>query len=162
VNFDPSDDLSPIVEDMRVHTLQVIKAAVTHRLGAGVVDQLRLDVVRDMVQAKMSGDLVYALTAYLLTDHVGVYDRTIRESRTVHVPATWWQHWKQAHTTSWWAGWIATRWPPRLREHALEVTVEVHADFRKAFPEASIRYPEHLGRAVNIAMPRYDVRRREW
>jgi hypothetical protein len=113
-------------------TLQALRLSASHRTDFGryVLDSLK-------VNAEMTADaLVARLEGFALAHRIA--KRTVSDTAvlTVDVPTTWWQMWKKEHAETWWAGWIARRWPAVhrtiVRHETLTVTVDVHAIYTQA------------------------------
>lgn len=72
-------------------------------------------------------------------------------TRTVPVPATWWDHYKHAQAERWWLRALVRRRPPNMKTITLTATWENIA----AYPWMQLRtpVPEYLGAAVRLALP---------
>jgi hypothetical protein len=79
-----------------------MKVGMQTMVGATFLESMRLDVFEDVMQ-----DIVVRLRAEVLADKLP--PEWVHESRIARVPLSWWDHWKEEHQRSWWAGWFA-RW----------------------------------------------------
>lgn len=125
-------------------------------IGAYVRDSLRFDV------EEVRGELTARMFAYVLRESLPKEEQltettTVRATGEHVMPATWWQHWKLAHATRWWAAWFVRWRPPRLvtRKQFFQwlVTAEFDLEKRRWYPRADVRVTAKLGTPVTIAIP---------
>lgn len=86
---------------------------------------------------RVTGDLVCQLSKKVLTNTVAKSTYTMR----VPIPDTWVDHWLVAHQGKWYSRFFRK---PNFKDKTGVVTLsKAHR-----FPEATIRYPDHLGTVV--------------
>lgn len=117
------------------------KWVVTQHISAELLQNVELRVL----QNHMFDTLVLALQKQLLVDQFADGSYTAE----LAVPATWWQHWKEAHGRKWLGPWWMDRYPVQNTVRTAVVEVErLHA-----YPEPRIQFPE-FGRPVIIETPK--------
>lgn len=117
--------------------LEWLKWVSAQAVSRELMSDLRLTVMQD----HLFGSLLLRLEKQLLT-HTFAMDRYEAELR---VPASWWDHWKEAHGRKWLGPWWMRRYPVRTRNRTAYVEVKrMHS-----YPEAKIQVPE-FGRPVIV------------
>lgn len=122
----------PMTQALELHLKQV---GAQIRLGPYVVDQMRVEERMDHI----AHELAYAVRTYVQVQHIA--DNTY--THVEHFPATWWQHWKDAHNGRL-ARWLKKRKPVKYKDVTLRVDIESMA----AFPDSSIIVDPKLGRPM--------------
>lgn len=127
---------------------QSVSQELLNSFPSGIVDLKAecsndFDFMRDVMTVRLS--------AYVLKHDLGLH--SVNRAKTVHFPASPFQHWKQKHAESWWLRRFVTRWP--VREQHVKV------DFQEAWQEMAV-YPwqelmpardPRMGNAVRIVTP---------
>lgn len=132
------------LHDLESVYLAKVKRVVATHLGPSVASTLDVSLERTLV-----GTLAVRLTAEVLTDQLP--PKTVEQTRVVEfeTPATWWQHWKLDHATSWYAGWLVRRRPVRMRRENRALTLSVNLERFRHYPQSTVVVPEdQLGVAV--------------
>lgn len=139
------DAMAPSVEAL---TLERLKLGLQMRVGAHVLDSLRLERQQDMIY----NDLLYRLEASVLAEKLPPEKVERSKVVTLDFPASSWQHFKQEHSESWWLGWLVRRRP--IRYQALEQTATLTVDLERyrTFPQCNYVFPKGLGPYVNVAV----------
>lgn len=107
-------------------------------LGTFSWDMLSATIVEDALCATLD-ELCVRLETEMLCQSLDRKQRTV----TFSVPATWWQHLRQAMFPEWWL----RRYPVRLRLLSETVRYEI----LDSYPRANIAVPE-LGRAARMVL----------
>lgn len=128
----------PTTSEVLLHRMKV---GMQTRVGASFLDSMRLEVFHDYLD-----DIVLKLRAEVLADKLP--PDHVTESRTIKVPRSWWDHWKEEHQNSWWAGWFA-RWRG-YRTHVIRLSVSVDLQRFWAYPQANIALPPRMGDPVRM------------
>lgn len=105
-----------------------------HRRVYAMGRYTRESMQRDRTKDVVTGELVERVTALVLAKHI----RHGTDTQEVRYPATWWQHFKQAHFPDW----ALKRWP------VFNIVEQVHFDYDQyaLFPEADLPFwADHLG-----------------
>jgi hypothetical protein len=140
-----------VLHHLRVgSSVDVSKRALSHlRLPSGV-HNATLEVSDQ--ERFIQDELAFKLTAYVLADHLPPERYEAGTVVEFKQPASWWQHWKLAHSRGRLLGWVARRWPVQMLTVTEPVTLAVDLHKAYAFPEApSMEWPhEQLGRPVRM------------
>lgn len=128
----------PTTSEVLLHRMKV---GMQTTVGATFLESMRMEVLQDFM-----GDMILKLRAEVLADKLP--PEWVHESKIARVPLSWWDHWKQAHESSWWAGWFARWRGHRTREIELEVRVDLQRFW--AYPQANIALPPRMGDPVRM------------
>lgn len=125
--------------------LEWLRVGVAQAVGAEFAASLKFETLRDEV----CGQIIHRLSAQVLADQLPPERVERTETVTFEAPATWWQAWKAEHPTVW-RGWLARRWPVRMREEKRTAILTVDLRRYWTYPEQRFVRAE-FGRPVRVA-----------
>jgi hypothetical protein len=129
-------DLKPlnkqVVEEV---TLNEIQYGLSGHLGRYALDEMRLELLRDM----MSGGFIAQLRTAVLAKSLPPQKVSKSVDVVFEFPSSPFQHWKMKHQGSWWLRRFV-RWRPVKRDRRVRVvTLAVNLKRYRTFPEANFR-----------------------
>lgn len=130
-------------------SLERLKFALQQVVPAEMLRHTNIRFVED----DLTHGIIVGLRTEILGERLGPQKAHGQTTVEFTMPDGWWQHWKEDHRTRWYARWIIRRWPIRIRMVSRHGRVEVDIERFRVFPHSTIRYPDSIGRQVQLLQP---------
>jgi hypothetical protein len=128
----------------RVLTLVRQKLSLMYGLSPDLVDEVSAEDLNSI----LARQIVLRIRGHVFGEQLPPHS----ETRSIHIPDGWREHWRWDHRERWWMrGWVRRR-PIRLREVTITATWKNMA----AYPWLSLRtqnLPYDFGQAVRLVLP---------
>lgn len=110
--------------------------AINVGIGGQVLQDLSLEELHEFIPGNLHGAMV-SLHSQVTAHDLPPETVEARKTFTIEAPATWWQHLKETHASTWWLGWLA-RWRPPVMNTARRVEGHLVVNLKRfrVYPDA--------------------------